>query len=68
MKYKDVLFFFIGISGWFIIGITVLWAFFHEGWYAFHINKYGEQWFDMSIIVIIIAFFIYYFIGKVKEI
>ena len=68
MKYKDVLFFFVGISGWGIILITVIWAFFHDYWYAFHINRFGEVWFDLAIIIGIMTFFIYYFVGKVREI
>lgn len=68
MKYRDVLAVFLGIGGWMIIGITVIWAFFHDGWYAFHINKFGEMWLDLLIIALVLIFLIYYFIGKVKEI
>jgi len=68
MKYKDVLFYFAGIGGWIIVFTTVIWAFFNDYWYAFRINKYGEAWLDLIVIIGIMVFFTYYFIGKVKEI
>lgn len=68
MEYKDVLFFFVGIAGWFIVFTTVIWAFFHDYWYAFHINKYNEAWLDLIVIIGIMFFFVYYFVGKVRKI
>lgn len=67
MEYRDVLFYCIAIAGWVIVLITFLWAFFHDGWYAFHINMFGEAIYELIFIIGIIGFMIYYFIMKVKK-
>lgn len=68
MKYKDTLFYLFSIMGWIIISFTVIWALFHDNWYAFHINRFGEIWVDLIIILGIIIFMGYYFIQKIREI
>lgn len=65
MKYKDILFLFLGIGGWIIVFITMIWALFHDFWYAFHINKYGEAWLDILIVVIILIFMVIYLVQKI---
>ena len=68
MKYRDILFNLLSITGWVIISITLIWALFHDNWYAFQLNGFGEVWIDLVIVILVIIFMIYYFIHKIKEI
>ena len=68
MKYKDVLFFCLGMGGWIILLITVIWGFFHDYWVIININIYNEALLDLVIILGCLIFSLYYFIKKVKEI
>lgn len=67
MNYRDILFYFLALGGWLIVCITMIWALFHDFWYAFHINMYGEAWLDILIVIFAFGYSIYYIIYKMRE-
>ena len=68
MKFRDVVFFCLGVAGWLIVIITVFWAIFHNLHVTIHINYFGEAWLDVAIIIGVIIFLIYYFVRRIQEI
>ena len=68
LKYKDVLFGLLGIGGWIILLISVIWGFFHNYWVIININTYNEALLDLVIVLGCLIFLLYYFIEKVKKI